>query len=58
VSIKDKITQAVRSMTSEAANEDAPANVDVPPPDGGPVEMDREPMAGHEPEPDPEEPDA
>ena len=49
----DKLSKFVRSLTSEKANEDAPANVDVPPPDGGPVEMpEREPMVGHEPERD------
>jgi hypothetical protein len=46
----DKLSGFVRSLTSEKANEDAPAGVDVPPPDGGTVEMPREPMAGHEPE--------
>jgi hypothetical protein len=53
VSILDKLSKFVRSLTSNEANEDAPSNVDPPPADAGPVEMpDREPMVGHEPERD------
>jgi hypothetical protein len=54
VSLKSKIAATVKSLTSEQANEDTPAGVDPPDPDGGPVEMpDREPMVGFEPEPEP-----
>jgi hypothetical protein len=54
VSIKDRISGFVKSLTSEKANDDSPAGVDVPDPDEGAVDMqsEREPMAGFEPKPD------
>ena len=46
-----KVSQFVRSLTSNEANEDAPPDTDVPPPEGGTVPRpDREPMAGFEPD--------
>ncbi len=51
MSIMSKVSQFVRSLTSERANEDAPDGVDVPAQEEGAVEMpDREPMAGFEPD--------
>ncbi len=53
MSIKSKISDAVKSLTSEQANEDTPPGVDAPDPDDGAVEMpEREPMVGFEPERD------
>ena len=53
--IMSKLSEFVRSLTSHEANADAPEGVDVPPPEQGAVPRpDREPMAGHEPEPDAE----
>ena len=54
MSLKDKLSGMVKSLTSEKANEDTPAGVDAPDPDDGAVEMsgDREPMVGFEPESD------
>ncbi|HEV7805602.1 MAG TPA: hypothetical protein VGO80_07290 [Solirubrobacteraceae bacterium] len=46
-----KLTGFVRSLTSNKANTDVPAGVDVQPPEEGAVPRpDREPMAGFEPE--------
>jgi hypothetical protein len=46
-----KLSSFVRSLTSQKANTDVPAGVDVPPPEDGAVARpDREPMAGFEPE--------
>ena len=54
MSIKDKVTGFVKSLTSDKANEDTPPGVDAPDPGEGAVDMqdEREPMAGFEPEPD------
>ncbi|HEV2776700.1 MAG TPA: hypothetical protein VGV90_13985 [Solirubrobacteraceae bacterium] len=54
MSIKDKVSGFVKSLTSDKANEDTPADVDAPDPDEGAVDMqaERAPMAGFEPEPD------
>ena len=55
MSLKDKLSGMVKSLTSEKANEDTPPGVDPPDPDDhGAVEMsdDREPMVGFEPESD------
>lgn len=46
-----KLSKAVKSLTSEEANEDAPQGVHVPPQEEGAVPRpDREPAAGFEPE--------
>jgi hypothetical protein len=51
VSILSKLSQAVRSLTSDKANTDVPKDVRVPPAEDGAVPRpDREPMAGFEPE--------
>jgi hypothetical protein len=51
MSIKNKLTEAVESLTSDEANTDVPDGVAVPPPEDGAVPRpDREPMAGFEPE--------
>ncbi len=51
MSIMSKLSDAVRSLTSDKANTDVPKGVDVPEPDDGAVPRpDREPMAGFEPE--------
>ena len=51
MSIMSKLSEAVRSMTSNKANTDAPAGVSVPPTDEGAVPMpEREPQVGFEPE--------
>ncbi len=54
MSIKDKVSGFVKSLTSEKANDDTPAGVDAPDPEEGAVDMqtEREPMAGFEPESD------
>ena len=54
MSIKDKLSGFVKSLTSEKANDDSPAGVDAPNPDEGAVDMqtEREPMVGFEPESD------
>jgi hypothetical protein len=54
LSIKDKLSGFVKSLTSAKANEDTPAGVDAPDPDAGAVDMqtERAPMAGFEPEPE------
>ena len=54
MSIKDKVSGFVKSLTSEKANDDTPAGVDAPDPDEGAVDMqsDRKPMAGFEPDSD------
>jgi hypothetical protein len=50
VSIMEKVSGFVKSLTSEKANDDTPAGVDAPDPDEGAVDMasDRKPMAGFE----------
>jgi len=51
MSILSKLSNAVRSLTSDKANTDVPPGVDVPAPDDGAVPRpDREPMAGFEPQ--------
>lgn len=51
MAIMDKVSQFVRSLTSNKANTDVPEGVDVQPPEEGAVPRpDREPMAGFEPE--------
>jgi hypothetical protein len=51
VSILAKLSNAVRSLTSNKANTDVPPSVDVPPPEKGAVPRpDRDPMVGFEPE--------
>lgn len=46
-----KLTDAVRSLTSNKANADVPDGTDVPPPDEGAVPRpDREPQVGFEPD--------
>ena len=54
MSIKDKLSGFVKSLTSDKANEDTPAGVDAPETDEGAVDMqaERAPMAGFEPESD------
>jgi hypothetical protein len=53
LSIISKLSEAVRSLTSNKANTDVPPGVRVPPPEEGAVPRpDREPMVGHEPERD------
>jgi hypothetical protein len=52
VSILSKLSDAVKSLTSDKANTDVPPGTEVPEPDDGAVPRpDREPMAGFEPEP-------
>ncbi|MDP2711632.1 MAG: hypothetical protein Q8O56_10480 [Solirubrobacteraceae bacterium] len=46
-----KVSELVRSLTSNRANTDVQPGVSVPPTDDGAVEMpEREPMAGFEPD--------
>jgi hypothetical protein len=46
-----RLSNVVRSLTSNKANTDVPPGVHVPPPDQGAVERpDREPVVGFEPE--------
>jgi hypothetical protein len=46
-----KLSEAVRSLTSNKANTDVPPGVRVPPPEEGAVPRpDREPAVGFEPE--------
>jgi hypothetical protein len=54
MSIMEKVSGFVKSLTSEKANDDTPAGVHAPDPDDGAVDMqsEREPMAGFEPESD------
>lgn len=53
MSLMDKVSGFVKSLTSEKANEDTPAGVDPGDPHGGAVEMpEREPMVGFEPGPE------
>lgn len=55
MSLMSKVSEMVKSLTSEKANEDTPAGVDAPDSDDHrAVEMsdDREPMVGFEPESD------
>jgi hypothetical protein len=52
VAIMSKLSQFVRSLTSDKANTDVPRGTDVPPTDEGAVAMpDREPQVGFEREP-------
>ncbi len=51
MAIMDKLSQFVRSLTSDKANTDVPAGADVPPTDHGAVPRpDREPQVGFEPD--------
>jgi hypothetical protein len=51
LSILSRLSEAVRSLTSNKANTDVPPGVHVPPPEEGAVPRpDREPAAGFEPE--------
>jgi hypothetical protein len=51
LSILSRLSEAVRSLTSNKANTDVPPGVRVPPPEEGAVPRpDREPAAGFEPE--------
>ena len=51
MAIMDKLSQFVKSLTSNRANTDVPPGVDVQPPEEGAVPRpDRPPMAGFEPE--------
>ena len=51
MSVFSKLSDMVRSLTSNKANADVPAGTDVPAPEDGAVPRpDREPMVGHEPE--------
>ncbi|MEA2156066.1 MAG: hypothetical protein QOE11_2206 [Solirubrobacteraceae bacterium] len=51
MSLMSKLSEAVKSLTSNKANTDVPPGVSVPSPDDGAVPRpDREPMAGFEPE--------
>jgi hypothetical protein len=53
MAILSKVSEFVRSLTSNKANTDVPAGADVPPVDDGPVPRpDREPQVGFEPESD------
>lgn len=52
MSIMSKLTEMVKSLTSDKANADPPPGTPVPPTDEGAVPMDREPVAGFEPERD------
>jgi hypothetical protein len=49
MSILSKLSEAVRSLTSNKANTDVPSGTPVPPPEEGAVPRpDRKPMAGFE----------
>ncbi len=51
MSVFSKLSDMVRSLTSNKANTDVPPGTSVPDPDDGAVPRpDREPMVGHEPE--------
>ena len=51
MSVFSKLSNMVRSLTSDKANTDVPPGTHVPPPEEGAVPRpDREPMVGHEPE--------
>lgn len=51
MAIMSKLSQFVRSLTSDKANTDVPQGADVPPTEDGAVPMpDREPQVGFEPE--------
>lgn len=53
MSIMSKLSDAVRSLTSNKANADVPDGIDVPSPDEGAVPRpDREPQVGFEPDRD------
>ncbi|HVF76796.1 MAG TPA: hypothetical protein VNA28_00745 [Solirubrobacteraceae bacterium] len=51
MAIMSKLSEALRSLTSNKANTDVPPGTDVPPIEDGAVPMpEREPQAGFEPE--------
>ncbi len=51
MSVFSKLSNMVRSLTSNKANTDVPPGTHVPAPEDGAVPRpDREPMVGHEPE--------
>ena len=51
MSVFSKLSNMVRSLTSNKANTDVPEGTHVPAPEDGAVPRpDREPMVGHEPE--------
>ena len=51
MSIFSKLSEAVRSLTSNKANTDVPPGIAVPPPEEGSVPRpDRPPVVGFEPE--------
>jgi hypothetical protein len=51
LSVFSKLSDMVRSLTSNKANTDVPPGTTVPDPEDGAVARpDREPMVGHEPE--------
>lgn len=52
MSIIAKLSEMVKSLTSEKANADPPPGTPVPPTDEGAVPMDREPAVGFEPKHD------
>ena len=53
MSLTSRLSQFVRSLTSNEANTDVPPGTRVPPPDDGAVPRpDREPQVGFEPERD------
>jgi hypothetical protein len=53
LSILTKLSNLVRSLTSNEANTDVPPSGDVPPTEDGAVPRpDRKPMAGYEPDRD------
>lgn len=55
MAIMSKLSQFVRSLTSDKGNTDSAPGVRVPPTDEGPVPMpEREPQVGFEPEREPE----
>ena len=50
MAIMSKLSDFVKSLTSNKANTDVPPGIDVPPPEEGAVPRpDREPQAGFEP---------
>lgn len=52
MSIMQKFTEMVKSLTSNKGNADPPPGVRVPPTDEGAVAMDREPAGNSEPKQD------
>ena len=52
MAIMSKLSEFVRSLTSDKANTDVPPGADVPPTESAAVPMpDRDPQVGFEPEP-------